>query len=141
MPNICGYHQLSMAAPLYNCNWTGLLEKEQIPANNPNQQTNKQNLDVNNSCTTKDLAWQHLQCFAFSDVFVPVTILFKFKMNNILIILFHCSRPFQRYQIWYDNNYLNLTNSQARLLEGVVLVALHRATSRDVARRRVTSHF
>jgi len=40
-----------MAAPLYNCNWTGLLEKEQIPANNPNQQTNKQNLDVNNSCT------------------------------------------------------------------------------------------
>ena len=82
-------------------------------------------------CSTKDLAW-HLQCFAFSDVFVPLTILFKIKMNNILIILFHCSRPFQRYQIWYDNNYLNLNNSQARLLEGVVLVALHRATSRDV---------
>ena len=55
-------------------------------------------------CSTKDLAWQHLQCFAFSDVFVPVTILFKIKMNNILIILFHSSRPFQWYQIWYDNN-------------------------------------
>lgn len=59
---------------------------------------------------------------------------FLSKHKNILIILFHCSRPFQRYQIWYDNNYLNLTNSQARLLEGVVLVALHRVTSRHVAR-------
>ena len=37
---------------LYNCYWTGLSVNEQIPANNPNQQTNKQNLDVNNSCTT-----------------------------------------------------------------------------------------
>ena len=41
----------SCCTPLYNCYWTGLSVKEQIPANNPNQQTNKQNLDVNNSCT------------------------------------------------------------------------------------------
>ena len=42
----------SFCTLLYNCYWTGLSVKEQIPANNPNQQTNKQNIDVNNSCTS-----------------------------------------------------------------------------------------
>ena len=67
-------------------------------------------------------------------VFVPGIILFKSNMDAISIIMFYCSIPFQRYQTWYVNNYLNLISSHASPWEGVVLVMLHRAMSRDVAR-------
>ena len=62
-------------------------------------------------------------------VFVPVIILFKSNMDAITIIMFYCSIPFQRYQTWYGNNYLNLISSHASPWENVVLVMLHRATS------------
>ena len=87
-----------------------------------------QNINLICRNSTKDLA-SPIHLFAFFYVLFQETF---FLMNNIFIILFHCSRPFQRYQIWYICSYLNLTYSQARPSEGVVLEALHRLTSRYV---------
>ena len=74
----------------------------------------------------------------FLEVFVPWIILYNSYRNNFFVIVFTCSIAFQRYQTWYGNNYLNLINYQAGPKKCEVLVSLHRATSRDVARRRMT---
>ena len=75
----------------------------------------------------------------FLEVFVPWTILYKYNRSNSFVIVITCSIALQRYQTWYGYNYLNLIDCQASQKKDEVLVSLHRATSRDVARRRATS--
>ena len=70
----------------------------------------------------------------FLEVFVPLIILYKYNRSNSFVIVFTCSIAFQWYQTWYGNNYLNLIDCQASQKKDEVLVSLHRATSRDVAR-------
>ena len=64
----------------------------------------------------------------FLEDFVRLSILSKSNRNDLYVIVFYCSIDFQRYQIWYGNNYLNLINCQAGTK---ILESLYRTTSRE----------
>ena len=68
----------------------------------------------------------------FLEVFVPWTILYNSYRNDFFEIVFTCSIAFQRYQTWYGNNYLKLTNCWAGQKKAEFLFSLHRATSHDL---------
>ena len=56
----------------------------------------------------------------FLEVFVSVIIHIKSNRNNSFIIVFTCSRAFQRYQTWYVYDHLNLISCQAGQKKSVV---------------------